>query len=63
MEHSVVTALDGRFAGWPANNGAWGFDGGQEVLALGGFPEAAELRPWVRLLQPHDQVSFVRPYM
>ena len=38
-------------------------DGGPEMLALSGFPEAAELRPWARLLQPHDRVSFVRPYM
>ena len=42
MEHSVVTALDGRFAGWPANNGAWGFDGGREVLV--GFTDG----PWVQ---------------
>jgi hypothetical protein len=37
-----VTALDGRFAGWPANNGAWGFDGGREVLV--GFTDG----PWVQ---------------
>ena len=42
MEHSIVTALDGRFAGWPANNGAWGFDGGREVLV--GFTDG----PWVQ---------------
>jgi hypothetical protein len=32
MEHNVVAGEAGKFAGWPANNGAWTWDGGREIL-------------------------------
>jgi hypothetical protein len=31
-ENVVVFAEPGSFAGWPANNGAWTWDGGKEIL-------------------------------
>ena len=27
MKHIAVYQEDGKFAGWPANNGAWQFEG------------------------------------
>lgn len=48
MEHSVVTALEGRFAGWPANNGAWEWDGGREILV--GFTDG----PWLQTAEGHN---------
>eukprot|EP01045_Picozoa_sp_COSAG04_P026715 COSAG04_NODE_3762_length_2553_cov_1.007746_2_plen_53_part_00 len=32
MEHVEVFREDGRFGGWPANYGMWGFDGGRELV-------------------------------
>lgn len=37
IQHTIVYQQDGRFAGWPANNGAWNW--GNEILV--GFVEAA----------------------
>lgn len=37
IQHIIVYQKDGRFAGWPANNGAWNW--GDEILV--GFVEAA----------------------
>jgi len=37
LKHVVVYQQDGRFAGWPANNGAWKFD---DDSMLVGFTEA-----------------------
>ncbi|MGH9163284.1 MAG: sialidase family protein [Vicinamibacteraceae bacterium] len=31
-KHLVVYQREGRFAGWPANHGAWSWDGGREML-------------------------------
>ena len=36
MEHHIVAAAEGRFSGWPANNGAFPF-GADEILI--GFTE------------------------
>ena len=41
MHHVIVYAEAGRFAGWPANNGAWSWDG-REILVgftVGGYAE------------------------
>jgi hypothetical protein len=32
VKHVVVAAAEGRFMGWPANNGLWKWDGGREIL-------------------------------
>ena len=39
MEHVIVFAQQGRFAGWPANNGLWAWDGGEMVVGFtaGGY--------------------------
>ena len=37
MEHRIVAAAEGRFSGWPANNGIFQF-GGDEVVV--GFTES-----------------------
>jgi hypothetical protein len=39
MEHVIVCAQEGRFAGWPANNGLWAWDGGEMVVGftVGGY--------------------------
>ena len=34
MEHVIVFAEEGRFAGWPANNGLWTWDGAEMVVGL-----------------------------
>jgi hypothetical protein len=34
MEHVLVYAEEGRFAGWPANNGLWVWDGGEMVVGF-----------------------------
>lgn len=42
MEHVIVASKPGMFCGWPANNGAWTFDGGREILvgfSQGNFDE------------------------
>ena len=44
----MVTALEGRFAGWPANNGAWEWDGGREILV--GFTDG----PWLQTAEGHN---------
>lgn len=41
---------------------SFGIDGAPPVMALDGFPEGAELRPWAQCLVPNDRVSFVRAY-
>ncbi len=33
IDHVVVASEQGRFFGWPANNGLWSWDGGREILA------------------------------
>ena len=38
-------------------------DGGHYVVGLHGFPTGARLRPFVKLLFPHDQVAFVRAWI
>lgn len=39
MEHVIVFAQQDRFAGWPANNGLWTWDGGEMVVGftVGGY--------------------------
>jgi hypothetical protein len=37
VRHVTVAAREGRFLGWPANNGLWSWDGGRELLV--GFSE------------------------
>ena len=32
MEHVIVASKPGMFCGWPANNGAWTWNGGKEIL-------------------------------
>jgi len=32
LEHIVVASEEGRFFGWPANNGMWSWDNGREIL-------------------------------
>ena len=34
IEHVVVYQEDGKVAGWPANNGAWIFDGDELLVGL-----------------------------
>ncbi len=34
MEHVVVYAEEGRFAGWPANNGAWSWEGSEILVGF-----------------------------
>lgn len=52
MEHHVVAALPGRFAGWPANNGAFQFrEDGSELLV--GFTDC----PFVSTDTGHNTVD------
>jgi hypothetical protein len=39
MEHVIVFAQQGCFAGWPANNGLWAWEGGEMVVGftVGGY--------------------------
>jgi hypothetical protein len=37
VRHVTVAAREGRFLGWPANNGLWAWEGGRELLV--GFSE------------------------
>lgn len=41
MKHVVVYAAEGKFAGWPANNGLWSWDGQTALVGftVGGFEE------------------------
>lgn len=41
MKNVIVYAKNGEFAGWPANNGLWAWDGTEAVVAftVGGFVE------------------------
>lgn len=42
MRHLMVLDVPGVFAGWPANNGLWSWDGGREILVgctLGKYTE------------------------
>jgi hypothetical protein len=32
LEHVVVASAEGRYFGWPANNGLWSWDNGRELL-------------------------------
>ncbi len=32
MENIIVALEEGKFHGWPANNGVWAWDDGQEIL-------------------------------
>ena len=32
IEHVIAASEQGRFFGWPANNGLWSWDGGREIL-------------------------------
>ena len=34
IEHVVVYQEEGKFAGWPANNGAWIFDGDELLVGF-----------------------------
>jgi hypothetical protein len=34
MKHLVVYGRKDRFAGWPANNGAWSWDGGEFLVGF-----------------------------
>ena len=34
IKHIVVYQEDGKFGGWPANNGAWIFDGDQLLVGF-----------------------------
>lgn len=40
VQHTIIYSQPGRFAGWPANNGAFVFDGDEIIV---GFTEAAYL--------------------
>jgi len=51
MEHVVVFAEKGRFAGWPANNGAWLWDG-QEILVGCTTGSFAADQPFHRIRPP-----------
>ncbi len=32
MRHGIAAGEEGKFCGWPANNGVWSWDGGKEIL-------------------------------
>ena len=34
LKHIVVYQEDGKFAGWPANNGAWIFEGDELLIGF-----------------------------
>ena len=50
LQHVVVYQQDGRFAAWPANNGAWIFEGDEMLV---GFTE--DLEPLAEFGRPHVQ--------
>jgi hypothetical protein len=42
LRHSIAAGEEGKFCGWPANNGVWSWDGGREILVgytIGDFVE------------------------
>jgi len=51
MRHTVVYAQRGMFAGWPANNGVWSWDG-REIL-VGFTVGALEEQPGHNILEPY----------
>ena len=72
VEQAVVTVIVGngtlsyRIDGGPRQTGLlpaqpWP-PNGQSVRALGGFPPAAALRPWIRLRHEHDIARISRWY-
>ncbi len=55
LRHLVVLDVPERFAGWPANNGLWTWDGGREILvgcALGEYKE----QPGHNIVEPYRSV-------
>lgn len=32
LRHGIAAGEEGKFCGWPANNGVWSWDGGREIL-------------------------------
>ena len=41
---------------------AFGIDGGEDFLAVDGFPKGAAMRPFVKLNNGHDRIRLVRPF-
>ena len=55
MQHVIVYGEKGRFAGWPANNGVWSWDGREIVVGftVGGLEEQKGhniLTPYINML-------------
>jgi len=42
MKHVIVAGKEGKFCGWPANNGVWTWEGGQEILVGFSYSEFEE---------------------
>ena len=42
MKNVIVASEAGKFCGWPANNGLWGWDGGREILVGFSFGDFVE---------------------
>jgi hypothetical protein len=55
MRHQVIYAQAGVFAGWPANNGAWSWDDGREIL-VGLTVGAFEEKPGHNIREPYHSL-------
>jgi hypothetical protein len=60
MRHDIIYHEPGRFAAWPANNGAWVWDGGREALV--GFVTGAYREQKGHNVDPPYQHLFARTW-